>query len=234
MEQPTFDRYAKSYDSLHRKSIAASGYAPEYFDEYKVREMARQWYKIKGTRPPRRILNFGCGIGKSEIYLRAYFGEAEIFSCDISALSLQDAKLRNKQDSRINFGQIVQGKLPFAPGAEMVLAANVFHHIPPSERAANLRTIREAMDRDGLFFIFEHNPRNPLTLRAVRDCPFDQDAILLPAGETHNRLQQAGFTQIKISYRLFFPHALRRLVPLEPWLGKVPLGAQYFAMAVKP
>ena len=35
-------------------------------------------------------------------------------------------------------------------------------------------------------------------------------------------------------YRIFFPRLLARLRPLERFLTKIPVGAQYFAHAVKP
>jgi hypothetical protein len=78
----------------------------------------------------------------------------------------------------------------------------------------------------GRLFVFEHNPYNPLTRRAVRDCPFDDDAILLPPGEVRGLLQRAALAGVRQDFVLFFPRSLARLRPLEPWLRWCPLGAQ--------
>jgi hypothetical protein len=36
-----FDKYAKDYDQMHATNVQASGYTPAFFDEYKVKEIAR-------------------------------------------------------------------------------------------------------------------------------------------------------------------------------------------------
>ena len=57
----------------------------------------------------------------------------------------------------------------------------------------------------GLVAIFEHNPLNPLTRKAVRDCPFDEDAVLLSRGEARRRLAEAGLAEVEAPFIIFFP-----------------------------
>ena len=45
------------------------------------------------------------------------------------------------------------------------------------------------------------------------------------------RLRAAGFADCTIRYRIFFPHALRFLRPLEAAMTWLPLGGQYCALA---
>ena len=85
----------------------------------------------------------------------------------------------------------------------------------------------------GLFVIFEHNPRNPLTVRAVNTCPFDEHAVLIDAKVMQVCLAEAAFTEIQLAYRIFFPRILRALRILEPMLRWLPLGAQYYVSARK-
>ena len=53
--------------------------------------------------------------------------------------------------------------------------------------------------------IFEHNPRNPLTMRVVNRCEFDRDAILLKNEEAEGLLSQANFTDIGSRHILTVP-----------------------------
>jgi hypothetical protein len=85
----------------------------------------------------------------------------------------------------------------------------------------------KVLKSSGTLIVIEHNPENPLTRRAVRDCPFDQNARLLPPGETRGYVSGAGLPKVHVKYIVFFPHFLRWLRPLEPHLGKCRLGAQY-------
>ena len=46
-------------------------------------------------------------------------------------------------------------------------------------------------------------------------------------------MRAAGFAGAAIRYRIFFPHALRGLRPLEAKMTWLPLGAQYYVVARK-
>lgn len=62
-----------------------------------------------------------------------------------------------------------------------------------------------------MLLLFEHNPWNPLTRHAVANCPFDENAVLISAPEMRKRLRTAGFRNVRIDYRLFFPGFLSAL-----------------------
>jgi hypothetical protein len=72
-----------------------------------------------------------------------------------------------------------------------------------------------------------------LTRYAVNTCVFDQHAKLVLALTMRRRVRDAGFGAADVRYRIFFPHALRRLRPLEAKLKWLPLGAQYYVAARK-
>jgi hypothetical protein len=76
--------------------------------------------------------------------------------------------------------------------------------------------------------VFEHNPYNPLTVQAVNTCEFDENAVLIRPAQLKRDAEQAGFASAQVQFRIFFPHALRALRGLEPWMTWIPFGAQYY------
>ena len=86
---------------------------------------------------------------------------------------------------------------------------------------------------NGLIAVFEHNPWNPLTRRAVRACAFDEDVDLIPRPRLASSLRAAGIEVTDTAYLLLFPWRTRLLRALEHALVQVPLGAQY-VVAVHP
>ena len=72
-----------------------------------------------------------------------------------------------------------------------------------------------------------------MTRYAVNTCEFDEHAKLVLAPEMRRRVREAGFGAVDARYRIFFPHALRRLRPLEARMTWLPLGAQYYVVGRK-
>lgn len=222
---PEFDRYADRYTDLHRASIHASGEEPAYFSRYKAQYMASRSARRHGGRPI-DVLDFGCGVGNSIPHLRVAFPEARLHGVDPSGESVQLAERMHGGEAtfRVN----TDSTLPYDDHSfDLVQVACVFHHIKPQQRDHWIREIKRVLKPGGEVFVFEHNVLNPLTVKAVRDCPFDEDAILLPRRELLRRLRTAGFSTISVRYIVFFPAVMKFLRPLESWLGLVPFGAQY-------
>ena len=219
-----FDRYASTYAEQHESSIALSGEEPEYFSQYKIDDLARVCELNRLA--PARILDFGAGIGNSLAPMQRAFPDAQISGIDVSAESLEVCRTvaREGTDLRSYDGRTI----PFdADTFDVVFTACVFHHVPAAEHVALLREIRRVLRPEGRFVLYEHNPWNTLTVRAVRNCPFDDNAVLIAAPEMVRRLQSAGFGQVERRFRVFFPRILSALRPLEWSLSPVPLGAQY-------
>jgi SAM-dependent methyltransferase len=226
-----FDRFADDYETLHRKNVKLSGFSPEYFDEHKIRTIRRLAGKDAErdfTKQPLSFLNYGCGIGKSERYITRYFPRARVLGADISGRSLDAARNRNCDLPDVSYLQItttagLAGRGPF----DIILVANVFHHIPLPEHVAALIPLAQSLAPAGQLYIFEHNPVNPLTAHAFSICPFDKDCAMVPPAVIIKNLHAAGFAGITLNYVLFFPKILQALEPLERFLWWLPLGAQY-------
>jgi SAM-dependent methyltransferase len=223
-----FDLVADEYLELHAKNLRISGEAPEYFARYKIDEIRRIWSK-RGWAEPRGILDFGAGIGNSAPHFRRNFPDADIVGTDVSELSLAIARQRFADVARF---ELYDGVGPIAPegSIDMAFSACVFHHIDGAEHVELLRRLRATMALGGTLVIFEHNPINPVTQHIVATCPFDENAVLIPAGLLRARLTEAGFTRVEIAYTGFFPGPLARLRPLEPFMKSLPIGAQYYVL----
>lgn len=216
-----FDQYATSYEDLHRSSIAASGEDPAYFHDYKIGCLRRAGL-LRGP-----LLDYGCGTGNlTERFdrLRAEIGE--VHGYDPSPESLHEAEER--APSAVFHRD--PSAIPREHFATAVLSG-VLHHVLPSDRVDVLRTVRRSLASGGRVVVFEHNPLNPVTRRAVAACPFDDDAILLWPWEARDLLRAAGFEDVKLDYIVFFPKPLAFLRGLEPRLRRVALGAQQMLVA---
>jgi ubiquinone/menaquinone biosynthesis C-methylase UbiE len=230
MDSAEFDRFADEYEQLHAANIRASGETPAFFAKYKVDDVAATMRTL--GRVPARILDFGGGVGNSLGFMLESFPDSDIVLLDPSSRSLDIA--RGRYPSRASFMQFDGKTIPFPDGSfDLAFAACVFHHIPADQHVSMLRELARVLAPGGSLFIFEHNPWNPLTVRAVKECPFDDNAVLINAREIRRRICVAGFTTGRIAYRLFFPRFLRGLRPIERYLSRLPLGAQYYVHSIK-
>ncbi|MER9236583.1 methyltransferase domain-containing protein [Mesorhizobium sp. M0622] len=231
MLQAEFDQFAREYHEQHAASIRLSGETPDFFARYKIDDVAT--VLSRSGAKPRRILDFGAGVGNSLGPMRAAFPDSEIVLLDPSQGSLDIAARRFPDQAE--FRHFDGETIPYENGSfDVAFAACVFHHIPENLHVSLLKEIERVLANGGRFFLFEHNPWNPLTRHAVRNCAFDENAVLIDATQMRKRIAAAGFSGLDIVYRIFFPRLLARLRPLERFLTSLPLGAQYFVHAVKP
>jgi SAM-dependent methyltransferase len=231
VQRDRFDAYARDYQRLLDESVRISGYDPGYFDEYKIQEICG-FLRPRGLDRGRlRFLDFGCGIGRSERPIRRQLPGAVVYAADPSRESIEMAKSSNKDLTNVFFSSMEDLQIPFDGEFDVILVANVLHHIERGDHVPVLRQLKSRLSADGHIFIFEHNPFNPLTVRVVRACPFDEDAVLLSPVYTRRILTEAGFAWSTVRFTLFFPRILSFLRPLEKWLRKLPMGAQYYFVA---
>lgn len=221
-DKPQFDQYAADYEAMHAESVAASGESTVYFADYKVAVLQR--LGIKASDP---ILDYGCGIGN--LTERLFPAFEVVHGYDPSTKSLEVAARRAPR-------AVLHEQVTNVPDRhfECAVLSGVLHHVPPAERLELLQTVRRKLSSQGRVFIFEHNPFNPLTRRAVAACPFDHDAVLLWPWEARRLAQSAGFEPVQLQYVMFFPRALAALRPLEPRLGWLGLGAQTLTIGRNP
>lgn len=231
MKQSEFDKFAEEYTSLHKSNIKLSGESPDYFAEYKIADIANL---IENSSLPDdlKILDFGCGVGGSVPFINKYLPGSHLTCLDVSQKCLDIAKS--------NYGDAAEFKafdgkvIPSQDNLfDLVFAACVFHHIPHDEHDDLFKEIFRVIKPGGVVVIFEHNPMNPLTIHAVNTCPFDENAVLIRAGVLKDRISKSGFSDSRVTYRIFFPAFVRFLRYFERFLTKFPAGAQYYVSARK-
>jgi SAM-dependent methyltransferase len=230
VEVSEFDQFADEYLATHAGNLKLSGESPAYFARYKIETLRRRW-RTEGLAAPGAILDFGTGIGNSLPHFAEMFPGAALTGVDVSEKSLDLARRRFPGvGTLIAYDGTAPPPLPPA-SFDLVFSACVFHHIPAAEHAGIFANLRGLLRPGGVLAIFEHNPINPVTRHVVATCPFDANAVLLPARRLRRIQAEAGFRHITVTYTAFLPGALRALRPLERWLGPLPLGAQYYTFA---
>ncbi|MDX2479894.1 MAG: class I SAM-dependent methyltransferase [Desulfuromusa sp.] len=224
MEKPEFDQHADRYDQILGDSMPVGLNEDTYFAEYKIALAASRM----GGSTVRHILDYGCGAGRSLPYIEQYFPSAEIWGYDVSPASLEFA------GQRLPVAKLFSDWSNAASTQfDLIISANVFHHIPPANRLFALKQCFDSLSEGGKLFLFEHNPYNPATRWIFEHCPFDEDAEMLSLKQSLELAVAAGFKSIDHGYTLFFPRPLAFLRGMEPYMRRIPLGAQYYVRMEK-
>jgi SAM-dependent methyltransferase len=233
VKEAEFDKFADEYYTEHAAGIAFSGEGPEYYSEYKIRDIAialNQGSQEKDSSL--KVLDFGSGIGNSVPYVRTHLTNSRLTCLDLSQRSLDIAEQRFP--GLAHYVRFDGKRIPFPNDHfDVAYAMCVFHHIAHVEHIEALRELHRVIRPGGSLFIFEHNPYNPLTVRVVNTCSFDENAHLIRSADMERSLLSAGFSAAATRYRIFFPHKLRFLRPLEAYLSWLPLGGQYSVQSLK-
>ena len=225
MPEQLFDRAAE-YEAMLNQGIGLSGENQEFFIAGRIQDMRSQ------VPPnPRRILDFGCGTGKSCAQLAGVFPAAQIVGADLSDEAIRHAQ-KTVGSQRVTFVNI--SDLPQLERFDLCYVNGVFHHILPAERQETLLMIRELLTPGAHLALFENNPWNPGTRMVMSRIPFDRDAIPLSFLETRRRIRAAGFNVRGTRFLFYMPNALASLRFIEPIFVSVPLGAQYYVLARRP
>ncbi len=230
MAKAEFDDLAETYYEEHKKNIEITGESPEYFAEYKVADLARYISAAQGGFA--RIADFGSGIGNSIAPFRKYFPGAALSCLDVSEQSI--ARAQDRFPGKETHLLIEADRIPLEDASQdIVFSACVFHHISASEHRHWMSELLRIARPGGVLAIYEHNPFNPLTVRAFNTCALDENAEMIWPWALRRCCQEAGWRKVSIGYRLFFPRALAYLRPLERGLGWLCLGAQYRLLALR-
>jgi SAM-dependent methyltransferase len=223
--KPEFDSYAGQYDTLLSDSLR-EGFAVKSFFHQRKLIVIREFFRRRGLNPKEcSWVDIGCGQGD---LLKLGMGDfAQTVGCDVSSAMLdtcEGLEVRHQERDDV---------LPFADRfADLATAVCVYHHVPPSGRAALTCEARRILKAGGTFCIIEHNPLNPITRMIVKRSPVDLDAQLLGVSETCRLLEEQKFRIVRVEHFLFLPELLFRKVGyLESWLTWLPLGGQYAVFA---
>lgn len=226
--KPVFDAYGESYDDVMKKSIGFLGRQHDYYTRAKADCLLEHLTELYGDTGTLRVLDVGCGIGKTDSFLFPTLGK--LCGVDVSASSVERARRENPQ---VDYAAYDGENLPFEDALfDAAFLICVMHHVEPAARVALLREVRRTLRPGGALFVFEHNPFHPLTRLAVARCEFDRAAQLLSRRTAANLLNEAGLIPRNSQYLLYLPFHVKGLRAPEVWRRKIPFGAQYFVSGV--
>ena len=227
MNQNLFD-LAHQYDDMLNRGIRLSGEDKRFFILGRLRDLRGQ---LPPGYLPRRVLDYGCGVGDTAPFIAAAFPGAQVVGVDTSELTLAHAEVIHGS-ARFSF-RLVQ-TFSETDSFDLCYVNGVFHHIPPAERPAALGMIHEALAPGGYLAFFENNPWNLGMQIAMSRIPFDRDAKMISPVAARRLLREAGFElRVPTRYLFYFPRALAFLRFMEPSLARIALGAQYCVLGVK-
>jgi 2-polyprenyl-3-methyl-5-hydroxy-6-metoxy-1,4-benzoquinol methylase len=225
----TFDAYKDTYAQSVDRAIEFSGLTLDFFTQVKadyIAELSREHF---GARSDIQALDVGCGIGN----YHGRFGNcfAAISGVDVSSNCIATARTRNPS---VEYKVYDGVDLPYSTAQfDVAYAICVMHHVPQIQSSKFVSEMRRVVRPGGLALVFEHNPLNPLTMKAVRSCPFDDDAVLLRSGKTVGLFREAGFSDVAARFILTVPAKNRALLRLDRFFSRFPLGAQYYVSATR-
>jgi SAM-dependent methyltransferase len=222
-----FDGYADDYRQVINKTITASGEEYEYFVELRVGLMFDRIYRDVSGSKPDNILDFGCGNGATEEYIRKYIPNGTLWGVDESVECIRVAKERNIRTAVFNVVN-PDGSIPLPDNSISLAYMNgTMHHVDPEKRLSAFKELRRVLMPGGNLFVFENNPYNPLTRRAMSLNPFDKGVILDTKKMMERRGDSAGLIIVEGWYYFFFPSFMKTLRRYDDKLRFLPFGGQY-------
>lgn len=226
-----FDGYVSDYRDIINEVSKITGEEFEFFIDLRVGLMREKLGKAFSDIN-HVVLDFGCGIGATEVYLKKHFPHSAICGVDTSGESIVTAQKLGLEG--VEFSVADDGRLPYENEKFDLLYSNgTFHHIPHVDHEATLLELKRVLKKGGKLFIFENNPYNPLMMRAMRKNPFDKDAMVVHPPKLIGLMEKTGYDANPPDYYFFFPSFLKVLRPFERHLRQVPFGAQYYVYATK-
>src|ERR1700752_2473905 len=198
----TFDAFVESYEEACGRGLALRGESRDFFAQQRVAHTRALCARM---RAPRRVMDFGWGLGHSPPHLADAFGGAEIVGVHPSEGALEAA--RREYGARAEF-TTPSGRI--APqSVDLVYSNGTFHHIEPRDRHQVVRRIASWLTLGGVFALWENNPWNPGTRLVMKRIPFDRDAQMLSQPTASRLLEAAGLEVLGVRSYFYFPSWLK-------------------------
>ncbi len=223
-----FDAYRDNYGEMVDEALSFAGLKANFFARAKARHIRELVARHVGTGA--RGLDIGCGVGT--YFPLLWDGVGELVGVDVSGDCIAVAREQNPAAQY----DVYDGRtLPYADASfDFAYSICVVHHVPVDQWPVFASELYRVLRPGGIGMLFEHNPRNPLTMRVVSNCAFDERAVLLGGSTARELLLGAGFGQVGVRYILTIPPRGRLLRRVDRLFRRIPLGAQYCALGFKP
>ena len=224
----SFDSYSNSYNELLNDAIHQTGYVADNLVSAKLQKLRNLFPDL--SESSFRLMDFGCGIGNLFGKIYEFFPNAVYTGVDSSKDCILKARSRFPENSDF---QEYDSSVWKNQKYDLIFSAGVFHHIPQNEHGIIFDKLSSFLNEGGRLVIWEHNPINPVTQKIVKDCPFDDEAVLVPPRKIKKHFNRVFLTNVEIIYTTFFPKFLSGLNFMDPYLGWLPLGGQYLVKGEK-
>jgi SAM-dependent methyltransferase len=224
-----FDDYAANYDTALAQGLSVSGEEKEFFAVGRIRWLAGRLRRL-GVHAG-RVLDFGCGMGSAAPLLLEHLGADSVLGVDVSANLLERA--RNTYSSERTQFALLSDYRP-AGTIDVAFCNGVFHHIPVDQRPSAIDVVYQSLRPGGLFALWENNPWSLGARLVMSRIPFDRDAVMVWPRTARRLLREGGFEVLGTDFLFIFPRTLRGLRPIEPYVCRLPLGAQYQVLGRRP
>ena len=224
----SFDSFSKNYNKVVNAAIRQTGYDTESLVFTKLQKLAKIFPDL--TDKNFRFLDFGCGVGNLYGSVSHFFPNAIYTGVDTSKDSIKKARSRFQDKAAFQEYDSQEWK---SCKYDLIVSAGVFHHIPHIEHSRVIEKLSSFLNPNGKLVVWEHNPLNPITQKIIRDCPIDEDAVLVSSKNIRILFEKVSLSNIKISYTTFFPKFLSALNFMDRFLGWLPLGGQYLVTGQK-
>jgi 2-polyprenyl-3-methyl-5-hydroxy-6-metoxy-1,4-benzoquinol methylase len=224
--QAEFDAYSNRYDAAVNAATAFSGLTVDFFTKVKANYILQIISEHFEDAAKVSALDLGCGVGNTLSLLSGKVGR--LAGVDVSEACVSTARGRMPETEYRTFNGL---DLPYADMSfDVVFAICVFHHVPIADRLHLASDVRRLLRAGGMFMIFEHNPRNLITMRVVNSCEFDKNAALLRSADAESLMRGVGLERVSSRFILTIPAAGPFLLGVDRMFSRLPLGAQYYTL----
>jgi ubiquinone/menaquinone biosynthesis C-methylase UbiE len=228
-DKVSFDDYVQTYKKEVQDSIDFIGQDADFFIELKAKVLIKIAEKNFDSLNNIKVLDIGCGVGLTDRHLTSEI--KNLYGVDVSSGAVENA---NKRNPNVKYTDYEGERLPFEDNFfDLAFAINVMHHVEPAKWENFVSEMKRVIKPGGIMVVFEHNPLNPLTRRAVNHCEFDRDAVLLGSGKLKSLFDTADVKISESGYIIFFPFKSKFFRSVENVLGWLPFGAQHFIVGKK-
>ncbi len=229
-----FDQYANAYSDQIETDLSFFKQDHFFYLRVKADELLQHAFRMADASKAKdvSILDVGCGHGITHEYLLENGkGRIDLHGTDTAEKVIGMARDLNPKTS---YTVTAEDHLPYPDNSfDIVTATCVVHHVPPAQWTSFLEEMKRVAKPGGSVVIFEHNPYNPVTSRIVKNCPLDENAVLLSASKLKSHMRSAGLRCDRHDYLLFFPIDSGVARFIEKVISWLPLGAQYAVYASK-
>lgn len=112
-----------------------------------------------GLQKHHRVLEIGCGVGQLTFLLHRYLRRGRLVSVDISPVSVQLAKKRIGDSSRMEFFVSDMSEFEYPGQFDYIILPDVMEHIPVENHHALLGLLNSLMHKDSKIIIHIPHPK---------------------------------------------------------------------------